>query len=359
MTMAKSIREYREMLSSEDIKTILKNLGVEPLRENHTMILYRTVCHNNIHDHSASAKLYYYKKNNMFKCYTECNSVFDIFELIIKIKRQEGEDISLRQAIKICGIEAESVTENQYYGMRDQLDYLYEINQHAAEEPEILKTYPLEILRRYIFDLNILKVWIEEDIPVDTLIKYNIKADTISSAIIIPYFTDTKELIGIRGRFLSEDAKAKYMPIKYNNEYLAHPISKILFGLDINKEAIHTLQTAIIFEGEKSVMKMDAYYGNKNIALATSGRHISREQINLLLKYGVKNLVLAFDRDYKSHREIEQEINAYYDMLKHVQHFFNISFIIDYDFELNHKNSPIDQGKELFEKLLKRKIIMR
>ena len=356
--MAKSIRDYREMLSPEDIKRILKEHGVDPARESSSMIVYPTVCHNPAHDHS-SHKLYYYKKNNMFKCYTECNAVFDIFELIIKIRRNAGQDISLRNAIQICGIENnESIDENEYYGMREQLDYLYEINDNPEDDPVVLKVLSKDIMNRYIFDLTYMSPWLSEAITPETLIKYNIKFDTVSNAIVIPYYTENKELVGVRGRFLSPDAKAKYMPMKYNGEYLAHPTSKILYGLDINKNAIQRLQTIILFEGEKSVLKMDSIYGENNIAVAVSGRNLSKDHISLLMKYGVQNIILAFDRDYKSHKELEKEINEYTEIFKYAKNFFNISIIVDYDFTLEHKNAPIDQGREIFEQLMLKRMFL-
>lgn len=356
--MAKSIRDYREMLSSDDIKKILKDNGVEAARENHTMIVYPTVCHNSTHDH-GSEKLYYYKKNNMFKCYTECNAVFDIFELLIKMRRNAGEEISLRKAIHLCGLEStESIDENEYYGVREQLDYLYEINDRPEDEPMVLKILSNEVMNRYIFELPYLNPWIAEGISPETLLKYNIKFDTVSNAIVIPYYTDEKQLVGVRGRFLNPEAKAKYMPVKYNGEYLAHPTGRILYGLDINKDAIKRLQSVILFEGEKSVMKMDSIYGENNIGVAVSGRNLSKEHMSLFVKYGVQNIILAFDRDYKSHKEIEKELNEYMEIFKYAKNFFNVSVIVDYDFILEHKNSPIEQGKEVFEKLMLKRIFL-
>jgi hypothetical protein len=76
------------------------------------------------------------------------------------------------------------------------------------------------------------------------------------------------------------------------------------------------------------------------------------------MKYGVQNIILAFDRDYKSHKEIEKELNEYIEIFKYAKNFFNISIIVDYDFVLEHKNAPIDQGKELFEQLMLKRIYL-
>ena len=47
-----------------------------------------------------SHKLYYYDNTKLFRCYTECSSTFDIYDLIIKNKKNEGIEYSLYQAIQ-------------------------------------------------------------------------------------------------------------------------------------------------------------------------------------------------------------------------------------------------------------------
>jgi 5S rRNA maturation endonuclease (ribonuclease M5) len=295
----------------------------------------------------------------MFKCYTGDHDLFDIFQLIIDMHNLRGKEISLRQALAFCGLEtSEAIEENKYYGVKKQLDYLYKVGDKHAEEPTELEEYPAGILNRYIFDLDNLKPWINEGIGAETLRKYDIKFDPIANAIIIPYFTPDFKLVGVRGRFLSPESYAKYMPMKYGDKFLVHPISKILYGLNINKEAIKEHQTVIIFEGEKSVMKMDTLLGKDNISVAVSGRTLSKEHVKLLLDNNVKNIILAFDRDYQSHNEIKEEIEDFNRKLSYAKNFFNISLIIDYDFVLSHKNSPIDQGKQIFDDLMAKRVFI-
>ena len=43
---------------------------------------------------------------------------------------------------------------------------------------------------------------------------------------------------------------------------------------------------------------------------------------------------------------------------KILEPYFNISYLLDYDFDLPYKSSPIDGGKEIFEKLLKNRRIV-
>lgn len=356
--MSKSIKEYRDQMTTEKVIDVLKKYDIEPVVENETMILYPTICHNR-DPHDASHKLYYYKKDNIFKCYTHCDEVFDIFQLIMNINALRGNQISLRDALKITGIDTtEAIDETLYYEIKKQLNYLYEMDNTVVPEPQKLEYLNRNILQRYIYDLELLKPWIAEGISPNTLMKYDIKFDTISSAIIIPYYTADRKLIGIRGRFLSEDAKAKYMPIKYGGKFLAHPTSQILYGLNINSEAIRKHKMAIVFEGEKSVMKMDTLYGENNISVAVSGKAISREHIKMLLDSGAKDIVLAFDRDYDSHLQLAQKLEEYTELVKYMKNFFNVSIIVDYDYLLPYKESPIDAGGQIFQTLMRSRVYL-
>ena len=214
-------------------------------------IVYPTVCHNKNHNH-ASHKLYYYKKDRMFKCYTECNTVFDIFQLIIKMDKLREKETSLPGALRIAGIKPEGpINEDEYYSIKRQLNYMHSMNDKDEIEPAKITTYSKLILDEYVFDLEYLKNWINEGISPSTLNRFNIKYDTKEDAIVIPYYTLEKELVGVRGRFLNPDARAKYMPMKYNGTYLSHPTSRILYGLDINKEAITNSGMVILFEGKR------------------------------------------------------------------------------------------------------------
>lgn len=352
--MAEDIKEIRRSLDSEDIKEILGKYDVEPVAENNSMILYPTVCHN---ISGGSHKLYYYKKDHIFKCYTECNEVFDIFQLIIKMHDLRDEEISLRKALSIVGVETDTnLRDEEYYSIVKQLDYLHQLNNEEEELEEELKFYSRDVMSKFIFDLESLKPWISEGISPSTLSKYNIKYDTTRNAIVIPYYTPEKELVGVRGRFLDPDAKAKYMPMKFKNEYLSHPTSKVLYGLDVNQDTIEQKQSVILFEGEKSVLKMDTIYGKENIALAVSGKVISNYHVKMLLGLGVKDIVLAFDRDYLSINELKEKLKEYKEAINGMEHFFNITIIVDEDFLLPYKESPIDKGKEVFEKLLEKRI---
>ena len=101
---------------------------------------------------------------------------------------------------------------------------------------------------------------------------------------------------------------------------------------------------------------MDTIYGSDNISVAVSGKNISQFHIEELVKLGVKEIVIAFDREYKSINEMNETLKEYKRITKTMKHFFNISVIVDKQLELPFKEAPIDKGKEMFEKLIAERV---
>jgi DNA primase len=83
---------------------------------------------------------------------------------------------------------------------------------------------------------------------------------------------------------------------KYINspQTMIYDKSKILFGLDMAKQAIKENDLAIIVEGQMDVITAHQH-GFKNV-VAASGTALTTEQVNLLKRY-TKNIALAFDMD--------------------------------------------------------------
>ena len=110
---------------------------------------------------------------------------------------------------------------------------------------------------------------------------------------------------------------------------------------------------------EKSVLIYNSIYGaENNIALATLGQNITKDHIQYLLKMKVKNIILAYDTDYEDYIQLMEIEAKYRAKAKILEPYFNVSYLIDYDFDLPYKSSPIDGGKEIFEKILKNRRIV-
>lgn len=355
-----SIRDLREQLSDEMIKDILAQYDVSPVTETEDYIIFPTCCHNL---KGGSPKLFYYKNTRLFYCFTECNETFDIFTLLRKMHKLRGEVITLKQAIQLCSLNATDVKEKTFidYNNLEDIKYLQTLNNISNCEVENFKEYDKNILRQYPFDYIGLMPWIKEGISVEALQKFNIKFDEKNNAILIPNFDISGKLIGLRERFLNEQdiKKGKYRPLYRNGVLYNHPTGKTFYGIFENHKNIEKKKLAIIFEGEKSVLLYSSIYGNdNNIALATLGQNITRNHINLLLKMKVKNIILAYDTDYEDKDEYYEVMKKYISKAKILAPYFNISILMDKDFILPYKSSPIDGGKEIFEKLLADRMVI-
>jgi DNA primase len=348
------IKELRMKLKEEDIKYTLGKLGVFPELETDKALIYPTVCHN---AEGGSPKLYYYKNEKIFKCYTGCNHQFDIFDLLQKIHRLRGhENFTVKDAIEFTGVEQEVQYSKEVY---DDLEYLKKLSAKSSLENLGLASeehLDEKILNRYKYNKIGVASWLNEGISENAMKKFKIGYDGIKNAITIPNYDHEGHLVGIRGRFLNPDSPAKYMPMIYENKILSHRTGKIFYGFWENKENIKRVKVAVIFEGEKSVLKMEDFYPDNNIGLATTGKKISLEHLNSLIELGIKEVVLAYDKDYKTTQEMKDKLIEYDSIVNLLKPYFNVSIIMDYDGKLGPKDSPADKGKEVFDYLLKNRV---
>ena len=141
-------RELREQMTDEMVKEVLLQFNVEPVTEDAASITFPTCCHNL---EGGSPKLIYYKNSKLFHCYTECAASFDIFTLLQKMYKLRGQEITLRQAIEICSLDASVLTpEDKLYGVLDDIKYMQELNSIYIPQEELgFKTYPKDVLYKY------------------------------------------------------------------------------------------------------------------------------------------------------------------------------------------------------------------
>src|SRR5699024_3116536 len=115
-----------------------------------------------------------------------------------------------------------------------------------------------------------------------------------------PHFDVNNRLIGIRGRALSDEEAerfGKYRPLKIGKTLYSHPLSMNLYNLNKSKENIRKAKAVIVFESEKSCLKMQSYYGHDSvISVAVCGSSVSSYHIVLLQELGVTEIIIAFDR---------------------------------------------------------------
>jgi hypothetical protein len=359
--------ELKFSLTIDQILDYTNELGGEGIQVNDNILTFKTICHG-----GDSHKLYYYDNTHLYKCYTQCEetSGFDIYQLTQKVKSRETEtQWSLPKAISYVA---------QYFGIIAN-ENNFDDSQEQLKDWEILNNYNKvnnfekrsQIVELKTYDDNILKnlphpriiPWEQEGIKKEVIEDCGIAYDPINEGIIIPHYDINNNLIGIRERTLIEENEkyGKYMPAKLNGILYRHPLSFNLYNLNNSKENIKLMKKAVVFEGEKSPLLYRSYFGKENdISVACCGSSLISYQVKLLLSLGVKEIAIAYDKQFKEigDKEWEHWTKKLKDIHKKYGVYVQISFIFDKNNLLEYKMSPIDTSPDIFLQLFKERIFL-
>lgn len=182
--------------------------------------------------------------------------------------------------------------------------------------------------------------------------------------ITIPHFDANGRFIGLRGRTLCKEEGeryGKYRPIKIGKDLYNHPLGMNLYNFNNSKDNIKLAKKAIVFEGEKSCLLYQSYFGLDNdISVACCGSSLSNYQVQQLMSAGAEEIIIAFDRQFKEIGD-EEFKHLKRNLLKlraKYKNYVNISFIFDKKMITGYKDSPIDCGKDIFLHLFKERIVL-
>ena len=156
------------------------------------------------------------------------------------------------------------------------------------------------------------------------------------------------------------DRFGKYRPLVVNGTQYSHPLSMNLYNLNNSKENISQAKVAVVYESEKSCMKHSSFYGAANdISVACCGSNLSAQQVQMLVRLGVRELVIAFDRDFveigdDEFQRLKKKLKSIY---KKYNNEIKITAIFDKECITSLHSSPIDESKDKFEYLLKNRIV--
>lgn len=355
--------ELKKSLSIDEIIRVVRLLGSENEidRREKGEIHFNTICHNK---NEGSHKLYYYVNSQIFHCYTGCSESFDIFDLIIKNHKLKGINLNFQQAVRWL---AEKTGRSFGFGfdttikpnldLEDDWKWLNRFNEKRIEIP-VLPQHDERVLD--VFSNYKHYSWLSEGIGVGVMELFEIGFYNKYERITIPCRDINGRLIGIRGRATRDydiENKKKYMPIKVEDTLYNHPTAYSLYGIHKTKEAIKRFKKAIIFEGEKSVLKAETFYNKNNFAVAVYGSNVSLVQREMLLNLGIEEVILAFDKSFKKHDS--KEAYEYAKKIKKIAYMFSPyvrTYVLWDSFGvLKEDMSPIDNGQQILEFLLKNK----
>ena len=360
--------EIRDSITLDNIFDLLQEWGGDPEYTGFG-ILSSTICHNPPGE--GSRKLYYYENSGLFKCYTDCDSTFDIFELTIKVAFiQSNKTLNLNDAIRYIAYKfniAGSEINTDDVGLLDwqYLNNYDKINEIEIHDQEVkLKKYD-SALAVNLYNCGChLQPWINEGISQIALDNANIGYCYSTDQITIPHFDRNGRLVGLRGRTMCiEEAErfGKYRPLKLNGKMYNHPLGMNLYNLNNSQNNIKTIGKAIIFESEKSCLLYQSYFGLENdISVACCGSSVSSYQIKILEEAGAKEIIIAFDRQFQEigDSEFKRLVKKLENLNKKYKNEVLISFIFDKKMITGYKASPIDEGKEKFLELFKERIVL-
>ena len=342
--------ELLENLDEDKIKQLLDKLDI-PWQDKGSHLICKTACHN-IDLDEASWKLYYYKNNKFFYCYSSCQgmSIFKFLRHYYETRQIEYDwyqDIYevVRDCSNFKGVDGFVV--EKYKSLRDR----YEVKRKEKELPQYMphvldcfvQTYPQE--------------WLDDGISKKTMDRFNISYSISQNKIIIPHYDILGRLVGIRGRALNDwevENIGKYAPIQVEGVWYKHPLSMNLYGLDRTFMDIRRNGVCYLFESEKSVLQMDGF-SIPNCSAAVCGSNFNKYQLNILMKFcAPSEIVICFDKEELPGEE--KYFNKLWNICQKYKQYCNFSFIYDREGLLNLKDSPTDKGEEVFLQLLKKRV---
>ncbi len=344
-------QEIIENLELDGVKNLLNSLDI-PYKDTENALIMPTVCHN-AEAESASWKLYYYKNTHCFYCFTE-DGAMSIFKFLQHFYEARGVIYDWYQDIYKVVIDCSSsrkINQKKHYTSVKE-DYL------QKKDRKELVSYPSGVLEVFVHYYPI--EWLNDNISKESMDKYGILYSITQNKIIIPHFDINNRLVGIRGRALNEwdiENFGKYMPVQIEGKWYSHPLSLNLYGLNKNKENIKKYRRVYVFEAEKSVLQLEDFSA-PNCSVAVCGSNFNKIQMDLLMRYCAPyEVILCFDRE-----ELEGEDKYFlklWNICKKYNKYCNMSFVYDRRGLSKMKDSPSDNGEEIFKKLIQERVMVK
>jgi len=317
------------MIDPEQLEELCQNFDLlEYVEQDHQVTKkgnkYFTQCTLHVDD---TPSLAIYPETNSYYCFS-CKRGGDAISYL-----RQYEGLSFDDAVaKVSGITGFTVTPKS-----ESILLLKKMKRNSEKKDEEVnrEILPEEYYTSRFTD-EIPNEWLEEGISVEAMKKYEVRVDNKSNRIVYPVYDSNYNLIGVKGRTRFANYKtlglAKYM------NYTKIGTVDYFSGMKQSEKYIRESGEIIIFEGIKSCMKAWDYGYYNTVAAETSA--LSNAQIKLLVKMRVKNVVIAFDSDQKQLHGIDK-----------LRCLTNVYVIRDRQGLLGEKMSPVDAGKEVWEKL--------
>lgn len=334
----------------------MKALDIPSYTESSSVITYWTGDKNRDAMKGSPGKLVFYKDTKIYMGYTAATS-YDIISLVQKRLQLLSRPCAFYDAINFIiqtvGLEIETVQRISKPNICEWQSGLEKFIRFRSTG-STLEPYDKSILDQ--LNHSVPQQWLDEGISLDTMLKYQIRYYERSQATAIPCFNRSGELIGIRCRHWRPDEieQGKYRPLcLLDGTTFKFPTNQVFYGINYNAPEIERTSTAVLVEGEKTVLKFDTIYSEKSVALAMYGKNLGFQRRNQLIKLGVNKIIYVPDNDWigKSQEDFdywEQEVIRFG---KQFGGYAQVEVVWDNLGLLNPKDNAMGGGKEVWEKL--------
>lgn len=136
--------------------------------------------------------------------------------------------------------------------------------------------------------------------------------DRFRNRVMFPIFNAKGKVIAFGGRVL-DDSLPKYMN---SPETVIFNKSKVLYGLNFAKQAIHAEQKVIVVEGYMDVIQL--HNAGINNVVATLGTALTAEHGKLLNRYA-DEVIICYDADQAGQKAALKSVDVLYGIVKHVK----------------------------------------
>ena len=338
---AKQLKEY--IIQNEDcIITILEDLGFHKVVDRGGYVTCALPDHNNPSAFSVLKENLYC---NSFSTHLEFKG--NIFELVQQMKGKTFGQ-SIYYIHKLLGLKYD-YSKNEDDKPKDSIldffkKYKTKPNKRSTKEKELKFYTDEEVFGMYVRCPY--ANWIKEGIIARTQEEFGIGYDFGSNRIVIPHrYWKTGEIIGLIGRTLQSAEICDMFGIPKYFPIIPYKKGCNLYGLWENRQYIEQAKEVIVFEAEKSVLKMSSK-GIRNTCCVCC-HDLSEEQVKILIGLNV-NIVLAYDEDIPL-EFMESEAKKFKGLR-------NVSIVINQYDVLKDKQSPADSTLKIWEALYKRRI---
>ncbi|MFC2495054.1 MAG: DNA primase [Candidatus Absconditicoccaceae bacterium] len=149
----------------------------------------------------------------------------------------------------------------------------------------------------------------DNDILEASLAKRNANGEIYAffrNRITFPIADTMGNIVGFSARVLNPEDKPKYLN---SAEHKAFEKSKILYGLNLAKNAIREQEKLIIVEGQMDVLGLAKL--DMPIGVATSGTALTEDHVKTLKRY-TENIYLLFDNDSAGQQATKRALKLFY-----------------------------------------------